>query len=51
MAKFTFKSLLEDIKNDGYYDNKEAFTSLVIGKFEPWINGPIVKARYADDKD
>lgn len=37
MAKFTFKSLLEDIKNDGYYDNKEAFTSLVIGKFEPWI--------------
>lgn len=37
MAKFTFNSLLEDVTNDGVYDKKEAFKSLVVEKFEPWI--------------
>lgn len=37
MAKFTFKSLLEDVKNDGLYENKDAFKSLVVEKFEPWM--------------
>ena len=38
MAKFTFKGLLEDIKKNGVYDNAEAFKSLVVEKFKPWIS-------------
>lgn len=37
MARFTFESLLKDIKNDGLYEKPDAFKSLVVEKFEPWI--------------